>query len=384
MKDPAQLHASIERFRRRFWERSGAGRPPVAVVPDRSWLPTKYLEPHMPGTSEVPSASEPFAAHAPGNSELPGASRELSLADVASAPARTDYEDAALFRQVFSDDWLPYAAPWRAIPWLEAVCGCGVRYADGHLAPAPWATSMAEVADGAWAPSAAWRELLDRLTGRLVAAAPADCWISPTILRGASDALAAMRGLSNFMLDLVDDPAAVERAAARVNAVLLDLIALHFSRVGPRLAGYGHIFGYWAPGPTIALQEDALGLCRPAIYERIFRPLTAEAVRRLGAYTIFHVHATGFKHYRHVLDVPGLAGVQLTVERNGPPLVALLPAMAEILARTRLILFVDAWFEQLPDVLPRLPQDGLFVMLSDRDVASEEAFQEFVRIIWPE
>ncbi len=163
-----------------------------------------------------------------------------------------------------------------------------------------------------------------------------------------------------------------------MNGALLDLIELHFRRVGPKLGGYGHIFGYWAPAPTIALQEDVLGLCRPAVYERIFQPLTAELVKRLGAYVIFHVHSTGFQHYRHVLAVPGLAGLQLTVEKNGPPLVTLLPTLREILARTRLILFVDHWFEQLPDVLPSLPADGLFVMLSDRDVTSEAGFREFV------
>ncbi len=209
MKELAQLQASIERYRLRFWERRGSGRPPVAVVPDRSWLPVQYLTALL--SSQERGDGTPHSLSGKGA----GGSGVLSPADVAAAPVRTDYEDATRFRQVFSDDWLPYAAAWRAIPWLEAACGCGVRYSDGHLAPAAWAATMAEIADGAWPPATAWIELLDQLTARLVAAAPADCWISPTILRGPSDALAAMRGLSNFMLDLVDDPEAVARAAAR-------------------------------------------------------------------------------------------------------------------------------------------------------------------------
>ena len=39
---------------------------------------------------------------------------------------------------------------------------------------------------------------LRRQTEQLAADPPRDCWISPTILRGASDVLAALRGLTDI------------------------------------------------------------------------------------------------------------------------------------------------------------------------------------------
>ena len=130
------------------------------------------------------------------------------------------------------------------------------------------------------------------------------------------------------------------------------------------------------------LQEDALGLCTPGIYRDHFQQLTAELVRHLGDCVLFHLHSTGYRHYRHVLDVPGIAGLELTVESNGPPLAALLPDLRAILARTRLILMVDAWFEQLPAVLRQLPTDGLYVIVSDRFIHDDAGFRALLAAAW--
>jgi hypothetical protein len=88
--------------------------------------------------------------------------------------------------------------------------------------------------------------------------------------------------------------------------LLLQVLDQHFAIVPAKWGGYGHIFGYWAPGPTIALQDDVMGLCDPALYRDIFLPCTAHAVRHLGRHVLFHLHSTGYQHYRHVLEVPGL------------------------------------------------------------------------------
>ena len=53
-----------------------------------------------------------------------------------------------------------------------------------------------------------------------------------------------------------------------------------------------------------------------------------------------------------------------------------------ILERTRLILMVDAWYEQLPAVLRQLPKDGLYVVVSDRFIHDDAGFREFVAANW--
>ena len=87
---------------------------------------------------------------------------------------------------------------------------------------------------------------------------------------------------------------------ASVNQALMMEIDIHYSLVQPKLGGYAHIFGYWAPGKTIMLQEDALGMCSPSIYRDIFMQFNAEIVKHLGPHVLFHFHSTGYKHYTHV------------------------------------------------------------------------------------
>ncbi len=354
MKSHAQLEESIDRFRRGFWARQTIDRPPVGVAADRTWLPIRYLREPLSGLELLPQEMGPDLA-------------------------RTDYEDSFAKRPVESDDLLPYVAAWRAVPWLEAMCGCPVRAAAGSLVPGRCVGRLQDLREAPIPKSRGWVEALRRETLRLRDTAAADCWVSTTILRGTSDVLAAMRGLDDFYLDLHDDPSAIADAAARVNQLHLEILDLHFSHVQPKLGGFGHIFGYWAPGPTTVLQEDALGMCSPTVYRDLFAQLNADIVKHLGEHVLFHLHSTGYRHFREVLAVPGIAGLELTVEANGPPLSDMLRALREILERSRLILCVDSHMDQLPPVLRQLPKDGLYLVLSDKFVRTEAEFQALVR-----
>lgn len=356
MKTPEQLAASIERFREGFWGRRSIGRPPIGVGADRAWQPIGYLRAPLPEGDLAPSA-------------------------VNHSLVRTDYEDAFAARPVTRDDWMPYCAAWRGVPWIEAMCGCPVRASSGSLAPGHCLAGAGDWRDAKVPAKPEWTERLRLLTEELVATAPADCWVSTTILRGISDVLGAMRGISDFYLDLHDDPEPLLEAGARITQLHQDLLDLHFSLVPPKLGGYGHIFGYWAPGRTTVIQEDAMGLCSPAVYRDRFREFGAAIVRHLGAYVIFHLHSTGFRHYRDVLEIPGIAGLQITVELNGPPLIDMVPALRFMLERSRLILMVDAWHEQLREVLPKLPREGLYLMVSDRFIRSDAEFDDLAALL---
>ena len=78
----------------------------------------------------------------------------------------------------------------------------------------------------------------------------------------------------------------------------------------------------------------------------------------------------------------GLSGIEFTVEQNGPPLTGLVTVFREILEETRLILFVDAYFEQLNEVLKQLPTDGLYVLIPGRSIGTEQEFNGFIYSNW--
>jgi hypothetical protein len=359
MRTEAQLRETIQRFQHGFWDRKTTDRPPVAIYNDAVFLPINFLRRPFPRPLVRPEDVTP----------------DLAMTEY-------DYWFHERDREVSCDDQIAFAAAWRGIPWLEAWCGCPVRYAEGSLAPAHFVGSVEELASVPIPSEPAWFECLRRQTEWLEGQVQPDCWISPTILRGTADVLGAMRGLPNFMMDLHDNPRVIREAARRVNRLILQALDLHYSIVKPKLGGYGHKYGYWAPGPTQVIQEDAMGMCAPAMYHDIFMELNAETVRHLGPYVLFHLHSTGYKHYRDVLSVPGIAGLEIYLEQGGPTLRDLLPALRETLEKSRLILHVDYSFEQLPEVLPKLPQEGLFLAVSNLRIRSDAEFRKFISAHW--
>ena len=182
----------------------------------------------------------------------------------------------------------------------------------------------------------------------------------------------------HFYLDLYDDIGAVREAAARVNSLFIDVLERHFAAMPPHHGGYAHVYGYWAPDRTIVIQEDALGICSPSVYRDVFMELNADIVKRFGSCIFFHFHSTGFQFWRDVMAIPGLAGIELTIEENGPRLIGLAPVLREILERTRLILFVYHYFEDVREILKSIPHDGLYLIISDKFITSDDEYRAFI------
>jgi hypothetical protein len=357
MRTEGQLRETIQRFQESFWSRKKADHPPVGIYDERIFLPINFLRRSFTHPTVSPD-------------------------EVTGDLVMTEYEYSFAHRAVSCDDFLSFSAAWRGIPWLEACCGCPVRYAEGSLAPKRFVASIEDLANLPLPAPNGWFECLGRETERLEAQAPADCYISPSILRGPSDVLAAMRGMERFFLDLCENPGAVAAAAARLNHLLMKAVDLHYSLVQPKLGGFGHIFGYWAPGKTLVIQEDAMGMCSPAMYRDVFMQCNTETVDHLGKYVMFHLHSTGYKHYKYVLNTPGIAGLEVTMETTGPSLLDLLPVFREILEKSRLILQVCTGFEQLPEALRKLPSEGLFLTIPDKYIRGDAEFREFTKVNW--
>ncbi len=359
MRSEAQLRETIQRFQDCFWDKKTTRRPPVGIYNDAVFMPINFLRHPFPRLTVEPE-------------------------DVTPKLTMTEYEYwfKDRDRNISCDDQIAFSTAWRAIPWLEAWCGCPVRYAEGSLAPAHFVESVEDLETVPLPGRNKWFECLRRQTEWLETQVPPDGWVSPTILRGPSDVLAAMRGMPNFLMDLHDDPGAIKKAAGQLTRLLLQALDMHYSIVKPKLGGYGHKYGYWAPGRTQVIQEDAMGLCSPAMYRDIFMEYNAEVIKHLGPYVLFHLHSTGHKHYKDVLSIPGIAGLEIYMENGGPTLLDLLPVLKEILDKSRLILHVDYCFEQLPEALRKLPREGLFLAISNLRIRSDEEFRQFVSAHW--
>ena len=354
MKSKSQLLESIDRFQNGFWEKKHIDRPAVGVVPIDIFMPIKYLR-------------KPFSGE------------KICPEDVNEGLFANDYEYAFSDRDIENDDFMPFVSAWRAIPWLETICGCPALYSTGSLAGGHYVKSVGEFDDIEFPASAEWISCLEKQTHELVKFLPEDCWVSPTILRGASDVLSAMRGLTEFYCDIYDDISVIDRAAEKVTDVFLEMLRKHFAAVEPKLGGYGHIYGYWAPNKTIVIQEDAMGMCSPDTYRDVFMKYNAKIVDQVGRYVLFHLHSTGFKHYKDILSIEGIGGLEFTVEANGPDLLDMVDDLTFMLEQSRVALFVDHYFDQLPEFLKKVPHEGLYLIIPDKYIITEKEYSKFIK-----
>jgi hypothetical protein len=83
------------------------------------------------------------------------------------------------------------------------------------------------------------------------------------------------------------------------------------------------------------------------------------------------------------MNIPGIAGVEMTLETIGPTLRDMVPVFREILEKTRLILQVCTGFEYLAEALRKLPREGLYLVIPSKFIPTDEAFREFIAANFP-
>ncbi|MBI4873697.1 MAG: hypothetical protein HY822_03575, partial [Acidobacteria bacterium] len=124
--------------------------------------------------------------------------------------------------------------------------------------------------------------------------------------------------------------------------------------------GTGSFFySLWCPGRTIWLQEDAVALLSPALYEEFIYPADCRIARAFEN-AIIHLHPARFIPSR-LLATSSLAAIELHIDHDGPRAEALAEHYRTILAAKPLIVWGDLTAADLEFVLTRLPRRGLMV-----------------------
>jgi len=137
---------------------------------------------------------------------------------------------------------------------------------------------------------------------------------------GSIDALAAMRGPENLMMDFVEEPEWVESSVDEVIDGLFRINDPYFDCVKDDDAG-GCVHAWmhlWAPGRLAQMQCDFSAMISPAMYERFAVPELIKTGRRLD-YAVYHLD--GMEQVRHldlILAVDEIDAIQWTPVAGQP------------------------------------------------------------------
>jgi hypothetical protein len=259
-------------------------------------------------------------------------------------------------------DFIFSAAPFFGLPWIEASLGCGVVAAHNSgstrstppvgFAQNPVVPRFSE--DNPWV--AKLLEFIPALQARSAGRFP----VGVTLMRGISDLLSALYGAENFVLRMYDDPEEIRMVVTKLTEYwiafgncLLDRLPLFYGGTG------AFFYSLWCPGKMIWLQEDAVALLSPALYEKFIYPADCRIAQSFQN-TMIHLHPTRFIPSRALVSTR-LAAIELHIDHDGPRAEALEQLYRTVMPAKPLLIWGDLNQTDLDFIFSRLPHQGLAV-----------------------
>lgn len=227
-----------------------------------------------------------------------------------------DCEDRYYAHKELDDDFPFCSAACTAIPWMEAIMGCPIMCSKGTV----WAKKSADsiydidlnpnILDNPW-----FNKLLE-FTDALVKFSAGRFPVGVTLMRGPADILNAMLGAMDFVYAAVDEPERMKAVIDMLAGVYITVAKAQLEKIPDTEAGYmcgDQGMRIWMPGKFIWLQEDAMALLSPALYQKLIYSADCRITENFG-HAAFHLHATALWAIEELLRVPHLEVIELNRE----------------------------------------------------------------------
>jgi len=232
--------------------------------------------------------------------------------------------------EALGDDLFHAAQPFAGVPWMEAIAGCRIRRSERHLWPVPNPNLLHEPDRIAFDERNAWiLKYLEFLSVFGEAIWP-DYPVAQSLVRGPGDVAAALLGGANLPLAMHDAPEKVRTLLARIGDLMEAFLKAQAPRIPPFLGGgVTGQFEMWAPGWALRLQDDAVALLSPALYDEFLAPLHSRLCA-LSPYNLFHLHTTSLHVLPRMLRIRSLAAIEVSRDEGVEGLSDLLPHLQAI------------------------------------------------------
>ncbi|MGW8320534.1 MAG: hypothetical protein ACWGSD_03165 [Thermodesulfobacteriota bacterium] len=184
-------------------------------------------------------------------------------------------------------------------------------------------------------------------------------------LYGGMDTLGLMRGIENFMMDLIERPEWVLEKTAEVDQALFDVAEEIFAMI--RLedgSTADQNFRLWAPGATMHLQCDLSAMISPAMFEQFAVPFLKRQARWFD-YTMFHLDGQAcLKHLDMILDIEEIDAIEWTPDPKGPDggSPEWYDLYRKILDAGKAVQPINVWAHEVVPLLDAIGGEGVYVL----------------------
>jgi hypothetical protein len=284
--------------------------------------------------------------------------------------------------EILGDDIIRGDMPAAAvIPWLSGMLGSKLRILPGNV--------LGEDRSAAWDEMEAlkldqqnpWFKKYVEFAQALVRHSSGRYPVSHGALVGPCDILGELRGHTQSILDIMEEPERAMRALWRATYIFDEVTAAIWKHLPLWHGGYfDGMYQLWAPGPIIRMQEDASGLYSPALYRTFLQPLDRYLASRY-ANSFIHLHSTSMFILDAFLEIEELRCFEINNDAIGPPLAEMLPYFKMVQRARRSVLIRGAL---TPDdaklLMDSLEPRGLYLLVVVKDVREAETLRPILRM----
>jgi hypothetical protein len=265
---------------------------------------------------------------------------------------------------------MPAAA---VLPWLCAMMGARLRILPGSILgeerTLPWETLEAMPFPAV----PAWLERYLQFARELAAYAAGRFPVSHGALVGPSDLLGLLRGHTQSILDLMQEPARASALLERYGNIFIEITERLWANLPLWHGGYfDGMYQLWASGPICRLQEDASGVYSPRLYRQYLQPIDRRIAQRFS-HCFIHLHSTSMFLLDAMLEIEELTCLEINYDALGPPLEAMMPYYRRVQQAGRSLLVRGSFTPEEASMLRNeLDPRGLYVLILIKDLYEME------------
>jgi hypothetical protein len=181
---------------------------------------------------------------------------------------------------------------------------------------------------------------------------------------GPCDLLGELRGHTQSILDIVEEPTRAQETLWRAASIFEEITTEVWKHLPLFNGGYfDGMYQLWSPGPIIRIQEDASGLYSPALYRKYLQPLDRSLASHF-ANAFIHLHSTSMFLLDAFLEIEELRCFEVNNDAIGPPLAEMLPYFRMVQAARRALLIRGTFTaDDIRLLMDSLDPRGLYLLI---------------------
>lgn len=216
-------------------------------------------------------------------------------------------------------DILPAAWPHIGTLPLAACLGASPQYAVNNVWYSPCMSDIAAHPPLRFDPEHPEWLRLEQIVRQTVDLAAGNYFVGMPALLGGLDVLAELRGTSDLLMDMIDDPATVHRRLREIQDAYVQAFDRMYDIV--KLPDGSMCFGYfmlWGPGRTGLCQCDTATMLSPKMFNEFVVPCAREQCAYLD-HSMFHIDGAGaLMHLPALLEIDDLDAIEFTPDPRSP------------------------------------------------------------------